>query len=435
MLNGPVTLTIPLAWILYDSPITPSYYNLYRKKSSDVYFQLLETNIQANTWNDSATQSNTTYDYYVRPVFPSGIEGIKSNIVVATTPSLQYIYTLRSALDIYNVSTPNAPALAVSIANGLGGSNPYDQYADQDYLWINDGESLYTFHWSSNPLNPTLVHSVIPTYPTMPSLGCTYFIIRRGMLDRNNLLILFNPHNGGVGSLESYSIVDPANPVLINSKPIDPMGFFSPRGFAYDSVNHWIINHYCNHYNDSRISIIPVAGDGTLGDSVQISTNLDFLGRDWYLGWMYQGDYYTRTFTGGFVAVKPDGTYHAGKGGVLPGLATWAGVQPRLRGKYLFLGADQADAGYQAVLIWNMDTWTQVAQIGGINHSCMSLVISENLLVFAAGGSLYVYDITATLASGSAPTQLGALVELNSDNGFSAYPTDGWEGNNGGCST
>jgi hypothetical protein len=437
MINGVVTMTIPLSWILYNSPITPASYNLYRKKNTDVYFRLIVTGINANTYNDSATQSNTTYDYYVRPVFPSGIEGIKSNIVSATTPALQYVYTLRGALDIYDVS--GSPVLAASIANGLGGFSPYDQYADKDYLWINDGSSLYTFRWSTTPLNPTLVNSIVPVFPYSPQGGCQSFLIRRGLSDRNNLLILYNPGNTYFGALESYDITDPTNPVFISASALPDL--VSPRGFAYDSTSHKIFNVSYNNYDHAYLYSWDVASNGTLGAATLLGANLDVLGRSWALGWMYAGYYWSAwPPTGNVAAFRLDGGGFApGLGGPLPGpgVSGWAGCQPRVRGNYLFLGNSQTDPSNQAVCIIDMSTWTVIAQIGGLNHICRSLIVSGNTLIFATQTdfNFYVYDIAALLASGGAPVQTSVLQELNGDNGFAACPTDGWEGNNCGCAT
>jgi len=432
------TMVVPLSWILYNSIATPASYNLYRKKIADVYFRLQVAGITANTYNDSSTAPGTTYQYQVRPVFTSGIEGLKSNIVQATTPALRYVYGFRAnGLDVYDLLDPAHPALAASDSGsypniGLG----VIDYADSDYLWIGNGGNLFTFKWSDTPTNPALVHTLPNDYGppwTPPFHDADAVLIRRNLTDRNNLLIVFNSHNGSTGALESYNIADPANPVFINDTVVP--AYIDFRGWAYDPVGHKIYNVVSNRFDTNYLMSWTLAADGTLGAATIVGSNIG--SSSWNLGIIYGGAYWTWNQWGVFAPLSLGGSgFIGGYGGTMPGygISSWTGCQPRVKGKYLFLAQAVSDAAHGGLLIMDLSTWTVVAELGALGSLCYGMVVAGTMLVADIGAVLHTWDITAMLANGSAPVHLGSVAESAAVNNLNGYFSDGWEGQNGGCS-
>jgi hypothetical protein len=409
---------------------------LYRKENTDVYFRLIVTGINANTYNDSATQVLTTYEYYVRPVFTSGIEGIKSNIVSATTPGLQYIYSLRSSgLDIYDVLNTAAPFFNSTESTLNGQFNPESEIADPDYLWINNGLNVQVLQHSANPLNLTQVSSFVN--------GGWGIIVRRGQADRNNLLFTYN----AAWDIASYDISDPANPVLINTQA-NPGFSPSLRGLAYDSIGHRLYANWNNGGGSAtNVYWFPVAADGSLGAAVFL-TNMDSNGGAAPCAFIYNGSYFAQWRLAAYrafdltTAIETAGFWI----GYPPHYGFWTGTTPRLKNGFLFLGSSNGDANHQTVIIYQIDPLVYVPatgdpvvqwQLGPTSVNCVGLMISGNLLIFATSGNvLYVYDLTPLFATGAIPVLLGSCpITVAQINGLSGYFSDGWEGNNGGCAT
>ncbi len=436
--------SISLSWTdVSVSSIPVQSYTLYRGTGEHplTFIPVVTQLVNNRTFVDSTVLPGTTYIYYVVGRYTTGPLTDWSNYVTGTTLMLRYIYTLRSGgLDIYDLLDPANPVYAATVApppSGSGGT-PYGQASDSTYFWMNDGSSLFTYQWNLTPFAPTLVHSLLAVFPFSPLGGAMLFLLRRGLVDRNNILIVYNQGNTYFGALESYDITDPTNPVLINAQAVTD--FVNARGYAYDSVSHKIFAIGANRYDHAYLYSWDVASDGTLGAATLLGANIDISGRDWTLGWIYNGYYWSAwPPTGNVAAFRLDGGGFApGLGGGLPGpgVSSWGGCQPRVKGKYLFLGNGTNDATTQAVCIIDMSTWTVVAQLGGLNKTCDGMVVARNMLVFSVHDTLYTYDITALLASGAVPVMLGSLVLVTAySNGLTGYYADGWEGNNGGCAS
>ena len=425
---GTVSMIVPLSWILYNSPITPSYYNLYRKKSADIFFQLLATNIQANTYNDSATSPATTYDYQVKPVFGT-IEGIASNIVVATTPALVYVYTLRTGgMDIYNVANP-ASIFRAATAGFDNGGGVRQAYADDTHLYIDNDNWASVFNWS-NPLSPT--------NPFNLSVQTYEILVRTKLSSRNNLLFRYIPPPGNI-AFESYDLTNPDAPAFINSViPTSGLqtggALLGPMSLCYDPTRNRLV--YVVFAGGSSLTIwyIPVAANGVLSAEAQlVGTNFDTNGSPGGVSFIYNDQYYFYTRYGQLAPISLlDGSVGANPALTVPGSYNYFS-QVRVINHYVFLGASNTNPALYPIIIYDLNIGgPPIGYIGNTGDVCTGMVIAGNTLVWSNGTSLFVYDIgnrTAPVLKGS----LGSLV--SGVNGLVGYPSTEWGGNNGGCAT
>lgn len=443
---GTVTSSVPLSWILYNSPLTPSYYNLYRKYLNvETRFSLIQTNIQDNLYTDvpDAFASTSTFDYYVRPVYPGGYEGEPSNTVRATVPLTGWMYGF-SGTQIHIIDARN-PANPLYI--GAVSSSPVDP--GQTYMCFADENYLYFWPASINARGCyvfSIADRVNPVYLSQigSSLGGN-LIIRRNLATYNNLAFGVS---GDWHKVRSYNISNMASPTLISEVTpsfdnFNDAQYEGARVLAFDQVLGRLFLGGIKSFGGASYQYVNVASDGTL--SVGTATELHpavnaFTGglvvtfqsvRYYWMGYFQAGAYpgqglFTETplgksnpsleafYNGTIRPVKHDGSYF-----IWGHAANKAGDKPI----YIF-SPNPAGGAIQEGNIGTVEHWTsQICKMG--NNVYWQDTTDKKL---------YIHSIT----NPASPTLVGS-VQIGGGagtivTGLALSGDTGWVGNNGLCS-
>jgi hypothetical protein len=377
------------------------------------------------TYTDSTVSPGTTYTYYVVGDYDVNRFTSWSNYITGTTLAFRYAYTMRGGgMDIYDFLVPASPANAATLTDAnhnQGGNAAIVQVSDPTYIWINDGTTLYTYQWQGHELNPVLVNTMA---------NAQNALVRRGVASRNNLLFIYNTNTAFI---QSYDISNPASPSLI-SQQAAPSQFLGKNGFVYDPISNKLVAAFYNNFNMSGLFTLTVDAAGNLGSPQNIANLSPAFGLTLNMGFLYNGLYWVQSQFQTYSAWKIDGSGQGTGGGGLPGATyDFSGCAVKVKGNYAFICASASNVAHQAILVYDLRTWTLVASLGGTSNTCNSLMITGNMLIYAIGGVVSAYDITALLASGGAPVLLGSVTGPAEPNGLTGYISDQWAGQNGGC--
>jgi hypothetical protein len=426
-LTSTTTTTANLAWTDISIPGAGVVgYRLYRGTgSTPSSFTLLATLGVQLTYGDSGLAQGGTYTYFVVGIYDSGVPTGQSNYLTISTSPIYYAYSTHvNRVDVYDVHNPASMSLPQSNVSSISGASNQSGacLSMSDYMWLWSANTVWLYNWAANNLNPTQVQNNVFTY-----LNTKGLIIRRGVATRNNFAFIVDT---GAGAWKCFDITTPGTPTEVGSFNLPYAGSVGHHTLAFDAVNNRLIGYAADLSSHGVLQYMAVASNGALSNLTTLS--VDGSGLDGWAGGFIWGGYYWVLARTGYLQNYTLAGAAGGTAWQVSNTGTNKYVQTParlLQNRYAFFTSATSDANPSIVYV-DMNNGT-VYSLGGTNVAVTNLLLSNNILFYTVGTTIFAYDMT----NATSPQLLGSANTGQLFGGLTGYISSGWDGNNGLCLT